>query len=1106
MARRRRLVACISRSIPFDAAPAPGSVPCLGRRIYKMAASPFASLRDLVPDLTPPRPDELARSVAIRTLKEGDSDIGLRVHQDRACRAVLQAKAALFIHHAGVGKTLAMIACVEQYRESIGVKGVCIIAKKMIQGFIDDDLKRYHDREMGMAKTGLKHQDRLAFYKFYTYHDFAVEMADLDSDAIRAKLGGMIIVIDELHTIISYVKRLNRPQLAPARSLYETLVIIRNVIPDMLIIGLSATPMLNSPIEIEFAAHVLLTQDQLDAAAPRAFPNHYHMALAADLAKSLPESIRALEPEMADGGLALDEQYLDKTLALDEQYARALVELIPVMYAVAPAAARQKRFGTQFRLHDLQNPAWLAAPPRDGGQHTDEIPGTYVRLVLPMGSSQRDKYINGFSKFPFFRGAREMSLCDSEGLAAFLNTVQPGERLNPVWIRPYSSIFAYWLGIEQAALSHGHWGLSAWYFDELVGSGGEEMSARLFQKVLLAAGWRAWTPELADAADTRPTVLFLSSKETLSKIMREQLRSRANLTGGLIRTIIYTKAVRDGVSFPVVFRGGSVLGWSEAGQLQADARRLRMDSFDMIRPLLRDPDFLSINSMYVGGTAAEPEINPHTYDVLSVPGGDIVRGQNADLDSLAPHYSIDAHMIGIRARKGSQIGRIFDTLVKGSVDFRAANGQEPAEIRNYMTHHAMADIRSSLAHLKPASEPCCLTSIIPACVPIDVARRAAAHAFYSVGDGILEGPAGGTDDCLWGLGSMGLGPAPISVAATAAVEVIDPEAMNVLPMLRPGDQDMLKALVDILCSALDKLAAFLLEAMASPRLAVEAETIDYAAVAEALGSGPTVLLAMYARFWCAGTTANTLLFGEKFPKQRDETALSENTRLCTWTTGVSTTEYSRRFKPRPVSVAWRPPLNYSSHTSPWAPDPHSLRYWVQTWSSFGTDDAHDTQYGIITHFLSVKVVEFKAKEPPVWMIPSGVETPGPAPKPGSKQPAGSKSGSKKGAATGEVLQGDSTVIALKYDELHPEKTKKGLAPIHSLPYDFFDKGRVFRYVLIPCVNGEREKVTQLDIPSAGRVPIGIPGTRGRPAQYVPWALEIIKQRLLWPWQLLNPPI
>ena len=35
----------------------------------------------------------------------------------------------------------------------------------------------------------------------------------------------------------------------------------------------------------------------------------------------------------------------------------------------------------------------------------------------------------------------------------------------------------------------------------------------------------------------------------------------------------HLQSYRDGVSFPGVLRGGSVLGWSETGQLQADARR-----------------------------------------------------------------------------------------------------------------------------------------------------------------------------------------------------------------------------------------------------------------------------------------------------------------------------------------------------------------------------------------------------------------------------------------------------------------------------------------------------------------------------------------------------
>ena len=91
-------------------------------------------------------------------------------------------------------------------------------------------------------------------------------------------------------------------------------------------------------------------------------------------------------------------------------------------------------------------------------------PGPIRTRSLKWANLNLQKYLSCFSKRDFYRTARELSICDVDGLMSFnLNNIRTVED-----VRNHSALMAYWLDIENAALKTGHWGVSAWYFDDIV--------------------------------------------------------------------------------------------------------------------------------------------------------------------------------------------------------------------------------------------------------------------------------------------------------------------------------------------------------------------------------------------------------------------------------------------------------------------------------------------------------------------------------------------------------------------------------------------------------------------------------------------------------------
>jgi hypothetical protein len=1023
---------------------------------YKMGDVCNLEMKHLVPVFAT-TPEETARSLSIRSAPE--SRTGLYSHQERAKRAALSSKAVLNMAHAGQGKTLAMIASVEQFRGAYGIKGVILISKKAILGYTKEDILGYVGRTTSLSSTQI-----YSFYQFYTYQTFNDNYGGLSPIDLKERMRGYILVLDECHTVMSYLTR-PRPG---CRSPYETLVLIRNLLPEALIIAMSATPMLNSPFEIQFAAHILLTREQLN----RDFPgceDHYAVALDGAAGWKPPEEEELPPPEL-----------FDDDLADDQRYAMAIVKNVAIMYKEPPRAARQRRYGTPFRL-GLELAALVTgttAPPYSG--HLDTDPDIHVRAILPMGVHQRKAYVERFTKQQFYRSVRELSVCDADGIAEIIPEIPEhacqDRKTFTYWndkVRQYSATFAYWIEIEMQARQEKHWGIGAWYLDDVVGKG-----AHVLENLFLKFGWRQWSDTLVQG-DPRPVVLLLTGEVTLTREMRAQLFSPENIEGQLIRTIIYTGAVRDGVSFPGALRGGSVLGWSEAGQLQADARRLRVNSFDKFEKYLTDPEFLERNWMYVTETPAGQEINPHTYDVLVIPGGRISQ-EGLPIDDLRPHYSIDAHMLGIRARKGRDIQRIFDILKKGSIDI-VAESPAPSLVGNYITHNHHPDNPASLAVFDPRSRPQAISRAAAPGIPIEVLGYYADRAFFFPLAREVEGPAGGTRDYLWGLGSMGLGPAPADLAMTAAADFGDPENMNILHMLLPSDDEMCTLLRAILRRALDALADAMLRT-GGMNPAQCAEALDYQELAKLMGSAPMVLLAMYSRLWCTGPFEGKLAFAEKFPTKRADPPQTENTLASKWSTAPTLLyDPSREAPTRETFANWYPPHDAQGI---WR-DPSSIQAFIQRWSN-GYDN--DLEYAIITNQLNIKKVTFYRARPPAFMLGPGEELP--------KGRVGKQ-------ATGELvpLQGAALMVALNYNERDPRWSNEQYGSLGGFnSSQGLRNGAVYRYVLMPENDaGIRPSIDPIDI--KGGPVLGVVGenAKGHAKQYLSWAARTIRNRLTTYW-------
>jgi hypothetical protein len=1119
------------------------------------------SLLALVPKLRVSDPKELASRPEIKDLTNTDPTI--YKHQERARRATLGANAALFIHDAGLGKTLAMILSVESRRDSAGPQSkVYVITKKSISGFTKDDILSQFDRR------NVPRQTVLSYYEFYTYQTFNDIFGAMPNDDLERIFAGATFVIDEFHSVYSYLRRpvLNgsseshrlkmhewlsknvsngqfvsfdisnetktpvwttvkgtieivtqaqtlekqyilNPSGAPFgrskyvykniraysedgtptssltyRSLYETLIVLRNLLPTNLIIAMSATPMMNSAYEISYAANVLLTREQLISVIPDA-PDHLGeistiIDTEVDYLRSEDELPEDLQRFVNTGSYWL--------------YTEAIVKYVPILFKAVNNTSKATLIGETF---DLSSGMALILGTRvtdktltydmtmdferDCMLSTSESGTTYTRKILLMGDQQRDNYVSNFSRKDFYRKARENSICFAEGLRnATIRSVED--------IKPYSATLAYWIDIDIQAVNFGHWGVTAWYFDDLVSEG-----ARIMADLYVALGWRRWHPDIDDARV--PTVLLLTGDETLTAEMRSQLFSKDNIKGYRIRTIIYTKAVRDGVSFPNVFRGGSVPSWSLSGQIQADARRHRINSFDLLDPYLKnkDPEFMHYNSVYI----RDGMIAPLTFDVLAVP---VDRpGWEPDEDNpltqLAPHYSIDGHMLNIRTVKGNEIQPVMDKLIANSIDelvkVKTAEDLTFIDHSNYVTNYMFNEMNCAFSAMSPAteSEPYSCMSVAHLSIPMSLKKYFASMRFYAPKGREVEGPIGGNGEFLWGIGSMGNGPAPISKRLLAANNYGDVEKMNIFNYICPTTDERASVRNDLILGAFDVIAEYIFNRWPTT-VGFRPELINYMELSRLTGSGPFLLLAIYAKMWSfGGSQKGELYFGLNLLSTLFEADAAEFARIHKWES-VPTMIYKNTptgvVKEFNAAVSWiqkRDPA-----TGRWT-DPLSIHFQIQNHAI-----ENDWSFVAITH-------KFTARQCIQKGLPGYART---VAKVGNRG-VGSGNGERTTSTT--KLPNVNFMAALNYDERVSINNPPNSFIVNPLATSYFMSVQgvsyiplVYKFISIPEINGKRPILEKTNVVLGDNMTTAN-NFQTEAQAYIPWATEMLMRRLNNPW-------
>lgn len=1014
-------------------------------------------LADLVPRLGPVPPPEIGGSLDLRALPAAAG--GLYPHQLRAIRAAaLSGGALLLMHHPGQGKTRAMIGAAERWRGSYGVTTVHVVTK---QNITKDTLR---DIE---AHTGSPQSQQ--FYTFHTHLTFNATYGRHSDEELRRALGRSILVVDEIHAIYSYV----RPNPDGSPTAYQTLVRVRNLLPELQIIALSATPMLSSSYELAYLAHMLIPAAEIYRRHP---PLATGNAALFARPRGPPGAADPPGPPGEDGETPEDAR---REVPL---YTALFCELVPVAHAAPPGAATQLRRGPEFGLSppELQRalqlvgapPEWSAAPP---------APGRHRRQPLLMHPTQCAAYAQVFAEQGtrgFFQQHRVASVCAPSITELLARCAREGRPPTVAEVREHSALFAYWLERELEALAEGHGGASAWYLDDIVSGG-----AHHWRDLLLACGWELWSAERrppAPGARRPPALLFLSSEDLLSHRMREDIADDRNVDGSLVRTIIYTRALNVGVSFPGVLRGGSVPTWTEGIQLQADARRLRGNSFARFEPHLANPAFRAAHARYLSPDGKS--IAPAAYDALVLPPPtEAIRAHAAYLQDAA--YSIDAHMLRIRAEKGREIDGAQEALIAGSVDARARSAPPEAQHPgNYLTRYLLPDLRAALREFRTEAPPRAPTALAPPGLGA-AALTEAQRAFCAPMTKEVEGPLQGTPALCWGAGSMGLGPSPGTAAAAAATAASDPERLPPRALFHPRTEDAIRELHRLLCGALAALGDHL-SALREPHSLAELaahrpERLRLPELAARLGATPLLALGMYASYWCYAeqqtTKGREIRTGQRFYESATHTPAVLQSYLANWER-VPTLLHAPPAAPGRQLCSWCPTRQGHRWT-----DPFSIHGYVQQlWESRpGAPGAQTFNYAVIAHNLSAHHFTAQYSVRPKFMALKGDPDYGQIARQGAQ---------RNGTC---VIKSPtlSEIILYTYDE--SPGGARGHYEGTALP---FAAGAVFRYVKVPEFtddNGTRHRCTFNE-----KCP-------QETQRYLDWAFRTIAARLRYPWTITS---
>lgn len=766
-----------------------------------------------------------------------NDEIRLLEHQERARRALRHAKSALFIHHTGQGKTLTMLASALDRLRSLGKNGkVFVIAKENMHHTIADQL----------AKLTLIQEERSKFI-YTTYKTFSREYSEFSPVQLLSIFKDSVVVVDEFHSVQSE----KQEHTEGSGSLHLILARIRILCPDILMIAMTATPMLNDAGEIRYVKMMLDPPP-----------------LTADIFTN----VEAVNNELMNQINARD--------PLD--IAHDLVENAIICYKESHAEIAPRYIGHRFRLTDdlyqkIADPVTIDYAPMDG---------SVIRRIIKMGPVQSGVYVNNFTTMNFWREARQ----NSTGVK------YPEEA---------SALFNYWLELEKSAWTSKHAGVGIWYFDDLV-----EDHAKVFYELFLRNGWVDASTDPAVAPEA-PRVLLITGKQRLTNAMRNILTSFENYDGKKIRTVVYSQASRDGMNVYNALRIGGVAVWNRAAQLQALSRGLRIGSFDeIIRQGLADPEFLARNAIYFVGDRVAPLI----CDAVSIPDTsavDVRNGQIATLQSKS--YSTDLHMLTVQSEKDGPISEVFKILVAGSIDEQARKANINPFTGNYYASYASTELRRLAFGTNKFSAPLSMQALTSAPVSKDCMKWIAERIFAYSDGYIHEGPLQGSNWTRWSTGAMGMGPEPISASEDAGAGLSEIKNLNVLQLCGPVDQQIVAEIERMIEKGIRAFAKLILSHNITSERTLYAvvDSLTSAQLAAEIGVIEMLCMAMYVRYWCTGITPEYgISFGITYAA-RAETAESEALRAFNWK-HVKTLHFGTKasdpatLDPRPRE--WLPPV------------------------------------------------------------------------------------------------------------------------------------------------------------------------------------------------------
>jgi hypothetical protein len=768
-------------------------------------------------------------------------------HQDLLRRVMRYEKACMLIHLVGRGKSLAIICAIEHFRGQNNLK-VYIITKEVIKSEMIKDLALYHGKAVSKE---------LQMYKFYTYFAFKIQYENFSDEKIHEAFDNSIFVIDEIHNLVSDASNDDGTNGTDMKK-FNVIMKIRNTAKNMKCIAASASPMINSSTEIQASSRFLRGDKALKEEWNRLYNTDY------------------------ESQIIVNDSEDNDEIQISTFFANQIT--VPIFYKGQLEVSCHNYIGTEFTISEITNKPNKALPNEK----------KYIREILTMSKHQTKNYMKTFSTSGVYRASRGESICSS----TIMKSIDAWRKLpkNKILekVKKYSALFHYWLDIELKSLANNEFGATAIYFDDIK-TGGAETYANLLDLL----GWEQYDKDTA-SLNNKPKYVLFSSANGSEINTRNAINSPENVDGSVVRTILFTRAFRDGVSFINVLRIAGVEVWTGTSYIQYIGRGTRGNSYIHYGQLLENKKFIDLHTKegYLKKDETKGYVfTPKILNAISVPDtkhldtldpskysaegeAEVPYTENPRFSKIREHYSIDLRMLDIRNSKDSSIDQIFNSLIKRSIDIGINNNiddDKAFEADNYFAVYQNAEISWSLSNRQRIEEQTSgcepkERSTVPfvsgyhlATTSETVARDTAlyqiSNCLYASSVMHAYGPLGGDDFTRYSNMYIDTAPKPIPL------EIVNSKISNLvndnIRYTAPEDTNPLNYLVyqksitniSVITQALSRLGKYLYKVLpcgSNEELSNYAPNINLQEMVKEIGELQIVLLAMYIKHWTLG--------------------------------------------------------------------------------------------------------------------------------------------------------------------------------------------------------------------------------------------------------------